>query len=438
VNNVNDLRLALSEEVRRLQPPAGLESRVLRQALGTSLAAGPATPAARRNGLRPISQSIETPRLMAIVAVLLALAIVASLVFAARALHLVGFVPAGNGPVGQGQVVTPVDFQCSLPVTVELSPYASVQIELPGGMVSHESIGPANFSFPSTYDVQAGRWVPVARSAISPDGRSWAYGTGMLEGGGRNGTLHVVDAVTGKDMQLWSGTGGAAVLGFLSTGVYFVETGASGPSSTLWVVDPARPGSGRAIGAMPSNASWDASSVFGPLGGFALMHASSGYANAVERMDLSGNVTTWFTNSVGATPTTFLGVDAQGHPIIAMNPAKPLNLPDGSMVYRGAQDEPGRVLLLTGPNQFVVIADGSNISFRPTSAIGDSHGVWFGERGSIWLYQVGTGLREVFAMPPALFPEPPMKKLPPDFPSPPPPTPGAPSGAGLTIIGPCT
>jgi hypothetical protein len=33
VNTVNDLRLALSDDVRRLQPPAGLEARVLQQAL---------------------------------------------------------------------------------------------------------------------------------------------------------------------------------------------------------------------------------------------------------------------------------------------------------------------------------------------------------------------------------------------------------------------
>jgi hypothetical protein len=420
VNTVNDLRLALSEEVRRLQPPPGLESRVLRQAFSTPVAAGPASPAARHNRTRPISQPLETPRLMAIVAVLLALAIIASLVFAARALHLVGFVPAGHGPVGQGQVVTSVDFQCSLPVTVELYPSASVQIQLPGGAVSHESIDPANSSFPSSYDVQAGRWLPVARSAISPDGRSWAYGTGMLEGGGQNGTVHVVDPVTGKDQQLWSGTGGAAVVGFLSTGLYFLETGPTGPPSTLWVVDPARTGSGRAIGTLPSNASWDASSVFGPLGGFAFVRGSSGDPISVERIDLGGNVTTWFTSPVGPTPTTFLGLDAQGRPIIASGQANP------------------RVLLLTGPSTFVVIADGSNIAFSPSSAMGDAHGVWFGERGSIWLYQVGTGLREVFAMPPALFPEPPLKKFPPGFPSPPPPTPGTPNGAGLTVIGPCT
>jgi len=431
VNTVRDLRLALSEEVRRLQPPDGLEARVLQQAL--------ADRRATHGGIRsPLPHSIEAPRVMALVASVLALAIIVSLLLAARALHLVGFVPANRGVVGLETAVTPVDFQCSLPVTVDIYPNASVQIQLPGGIVSNQSVEPVDLYFKGSYDVPAGKWVPVARSAVSPDGRSWAYGTGMLEGAGQSGTVHVVEAATGKDIQVWSGTGGAAVVGFLSTGVYFFETGQPGVSK-LWVVDPARSGSGRVIGALPLMGSWDASAVFGPLGGFALVRASNGYPNNVVRIDLSGNVTTWFTSPVGPGPITFLGLDSQGHPIIAMDPAKPQFLRDGSMAYRGVQDEQGRILLLTGPNQFVEIADGSNIYFRPTSAIGDSHGVWFGEPGSIWLYQAGTGLRKVFAMAPSLFPTPTQKVIPGlPSPSPGPHSTDRRSGVGLTVIGPCS
>jgi photosystem II stability/assembly factor-like uncharacterized protein len=105
VNTVTDLRHALSEEVRRMQPPAGLEARVLHQALRSSEAVDSAPRAGRRSAIRTQeSKSTEAPRLMALVAALLAIAIVVSLVFAARALHLVGSVPASPGPAGPGKL----------------------------------------------------------------------------------------------------------------------------------------------------------------------------------------------------------------------------------------------------------------------------------------------------------------------------------------------
>jgi hypothetical protein len=105
VNTITDLRQALSEEVRRLQPPAGLETRVLHQALRSSEAVDSAPHVGRRGAIRPReSRSTEAPRVMALVAAVLAIAIVVSLVFAARALHLIGSVPASPGPAGPGKL----------------------------------------------------------------------------------------------------------------------------------------------------------------------------------------------------------------------------------------------------------------------------------------------------------------------------------------------
>ncbi len=103
MNTVKDLRQALSEEVRRMQPPTGLETRV-HQALRSSLADVPARRSGRRGpfGSRE-SESVESPRLIALVAALLAIAIVISLVFAARALHPTGEVPVKPGPPGGDQ-----------------------------------------------------------------------------------------------------------------------------------------------------------------------------------------------------------------------------------------------------------------------------------------------------------------------------------------------
>jgi hypothetical protein len=59
------------------------------------------------------------------------------------------------------------------------------------------------------------------------------------------------------------------------------------------------------------------------------------------------------------------------------------------------------------------------------------------------LYEAATGLRAVFAVPSSLTEPPQPSPNPSKFPngivpSPPPPTPGEPSGYELTVIGPCT
>lgn len=452
MNTVKDLRHALSEEVKRLQPPAGLETRVLQLALRPSAAVVPAHRAGRGGAVRSWkSKSTEAPRLMALVAALLVVAIVLSLVFAARALHLISTVPADHRPVPRGLVVKNVDFPCLLPTT-GLDPMTKlfVQVQLPGGVVLGKSNAASDLKLPTafardfaaanaawnptndSYDVQAGQWVPAFPQAISPDGRSWAYATGALSG--HNGTVHVVDVASGSDRQLYSGAGAATLLGFLSSGIYFVDgdPAAQAPSGygSVWVVDPAHSDFPRKIGPYPfRDLGVPGEPALGAAGAFAVNVPLGAYADRVERMDLTtGDVTTWFTSSIGPAQMKLLGLDAQGRPIIAIGPAN--------------QGNPFRVLLLTGPNRFVEIADGSNTNFRPDSATGDSHGIWFSEPGSIWLYQAATGLRVVFAVPSSLSPTSPSpnpNKFPNGIaPSPAPPTPGEPSGYELTVIGPCT
>lgn len=111
MSTVSELRRVLSEEVRRLEPPAGLEARVLQLALReTRTQAKPPRPPRR----------VALPRLMGVVAAILAMAIVVSLIFAARALHLVGAAPANRGQhaevqqKAQIQIRAPFDLgQCS-------------------------------------------------------------------------------------------------------------------------------------------------------------------------------------------------------------------------------------------------------------------------------------------------------------------------------------
>jgi hypothetical protein len=353
----------------------------------------------------------------ALVALIVGGSIIVSLILARNNATLTG--PANTGVVGQGVIVSQVNFRCNLPVNVGYSPAVFVQVQLPGGMVVNRSDPPSSDLYPvSSYDVQAGRWIPVLPSAISPDGRFWAYGTGVTGGsGGPSGSVHSVDLVTGKDSQVWSGPGGAQVFGIVANTIYFEQlTGDAGPTY-LWAVDRSRAGSAHRIAAVP--AGWNSSRIaVGPAGAFNVRSAADGSSGSLERMDLnSGTVTTWFATSAGV--VSLLGLDAQGRPVIAVS---------GS---------PGaRVLLLTGQNRSVQIADGSNVSFQPKSAQADSHGIWFGEPGSIWLYQPNVGLREVFAMPQSLFPAPPTKQVP-GLTMPTPPV-GTPSGAEMEVIGSCT
>jgi len=166
-------------------------------------------------------------------------------------------------------------------------------------------------------------------------------------------------------------------------------------------------------------------------------------------MDLNdGSLSTWFTAAEG-TSLSIAGIDSQGHPILTVMPTPrmvaPPNSPGGQVTPPAdvIYPPPPRVLLLTGPNQTVEIADGSNSEFRPSSVIGDRHGIWFNSPGSLWLYRQG-GLTKVADIPASLFPQPTpppgaasrnVATPPPNFPSPPP---GFPTGALLALAGPCT
>lgn len=99
MNTVKELREALAEEVRRLQPPPGLESRVLRQALH-SITADSTRGGSRRDAIRPWQSRRRGPlpagvrALRAVAAVLLILVIVVGIFLGGRVLRDWGTVPA--------------------------------------------------------------------------------------------------------------------------------------------------------------------------------------------------------------------------------------------------------------------------------------------------------------------------------------------------------
>ncbi|HKF18613.1 MAG TPA: hypothetical protein VKF14_15660 [Candidatus Dormibacteraeota bacterium] len=408
------------------------------------------------------------------VAVLLALTVVAGLMFVRRpgATH-----SASTGHlVGALNVTTQLGFQCTLPVQGYLT---EARISLPDGAVFVDQVqqqGKGTAQYGSVY--AGGKWVPVPRAWLSPDSKSYAYITNTtgVPGQPQTATLYVHDIARGTDRKLWSGTGYTQMIGWGPGGVYFTlqpaAAGLPGARNTneVWVVAPANPSAVHRVGPNPpqpaptseadlpifqfgtriaGDQAWTVKVGIpkGPIppgGGNVARNPSE-----VIRMDLKdGSVSTWFTAAEG-TSLNIAGLDSQGHPILTVMPTPKIMPPPASpggqvtpsadMIY----PSPPRVLLLTGPNQTVEIADGSNSAFRPSIAMGDSHGIWFNSPGSLWIYRQGS-LAKVAEIPAGLFPlptpppnapTPNIAKPPPNFPSPPP---GFPTGVSLALVGPCT
>src|ERR1700730_3994723 len=91
-----------------------------------------------------------------------------------------------------------------------------------------------------------------------------------------------------------------------------------------------------------------------------------------------GGTVTWWDKTLPAL-VILLGFDRDGHPILAIS------------------GFPERYVLLTSPNKEAEITgDARAAEFAPVSALGDSHGVWFGDlQGVVWLWIAGQGLTRV-------------------------------------------
>ena len=183
MSTIKDLRKALAENANRLQPPAGLESRVIQLALRSSPTVDRAPRARRSEIIRPArSETVVAPRLLTVVAALLAVLIVVSLVLAARALHPKSTAPAHPGPL-------PTALIPSDPIPPSLAA---------NGWIAYSTDGRT----PGATDVTTGSDIYLVRvgvkprlvarrdggkirnvcPAFSPDGRRLAYGVEAREG----------------------------------------------------------------------------------------------------------------------------------------------------------------------------------------------------------------------------------------------------------------
>lgn len=330
--------------------------------------------------------------------------------------------------------VTGVDFRCRLPV---LAGASGGFISFPDGAVTIDRAVSLDFNkgaFGYTYDAQVGKWEPVPRSALSPDGRSYAYLAQIsgVPGQMTSMSLHTHEIVSGKDRLLWEGSGspmGSNTVTWLPGGIYFSAVllptgdlqGLAFPS--VYVADPNQPGTPRRVGPNPppqppttGQTSYSIPDMFTLVGGGAAWGMGNRIPKETQspdmpptpgtfgpdrilRMDLrDGSVSTWYTVS-GADLVALVGLDAQGRPILALYQPPTLK--------SGADGPPvARILLLTGAGQTADITSGSADFRLGSQPWADSHGIWFGSWNSIWLYTQSGGLRQVATIPSGLFPSP--------------------------------
>src|SRR5229473_2645792 len=193
--------------------------------------------------------------LASVLAGLLALGVVGGLLYYRYSVH-----PPQGAKVGS-LTVTGVDFSCRLPVIAGAS---GAFISFPDGAVTIDHKVAIDFykgGYGYTYDGQVGKWVPVPRSALSPDGRSYAYmaQTTGVPGQMSSTSLHTHEIASGKDRVLWEGSGSAMGpnITWLPGGIYFSAvlfpaSGPAGPSfPAVYVADPNNPGTPRRVGPNP-------------------------------------------------------------------------------------------------------------------------------------------------------------------------------------------
>jgi hypothetical protein len=261
----------------------------------------------------------------------------------------------------------------------------------------------------ATYDRAVNRWLPVAPGSISPDGLSFAYaeydlatpaggGTAHMTGAlATTGRVRVVDARTGADHVVFSGSPTFWVDGFTHDGVYLSQvtlTMDGAFASGLFLLNAAGgmpqpvPGGDRPM----DRTGWRVEGGFAWGSDFANGGGITG-GNQIVSLDLkSGEIRAWtsWPEGVGA---EVIGLDARGQPIVgALQAYSTSSGPSPAM--QGIQ-----VLRLSpsGAATIVYRSTDPNASLPVGPAFSDGHGAWLGASppSSVWLLTAEDVLNRV-------------------------------------------
>lgn len=252
---------------------------------------------------------------------------------------------------------------------------------------------PPQLTLDYSYDHATGRWLAVSRAAVAPDGLHYAYAeydpppANSRLTIGANGRVHVVDLRTGVDRVIYRGAPTFAVVDFSAGGLYLAGFQASIAGSGRYGLYLMNPATGTFQLVPGSNVRLDG-------GGWRLLNgdaawgtrfsgvAGMGSGNELFRLDLkTGNLVRWL--AVPADHVLFiLGFDASGRPLVASML--------GSVVTGQSSDT--SVSVVAAPGRATRIFTSTDVG-PGDGGVTDSHGIWMGGAGAVWLYQPGSGIR---------------------------------------------
>ena len=306
---------------------------------------------------------------IALVAAVIAVAVVATLLFAARTLHLPR--PLDSAPGGTNAVVD--GLHCKLPVYTNGVQKSGGFISFPDGkFVADKSSGvvtPGDGAwFGLTYDVAVKGWLPVPKTWVSPDGTVYFF----AEPVSGNNKMFEVNAQSGVSAEL-----GIAPLGYgwqviaVTSDYVFAKLLMS--HAGVYIMPISSPYSQERY--IPDGF-WTAA-----YGDYAFGTTVPG-GGAIQRIDARNQITgtppvgaePWFNKSGSA---EILGFDGSGNPVI----------------WTGAD-----LWIATGPDQATRISSSPPLAI-PTSQssplygtdapVSDTHGLWFSTTDGIYLYANG-------------------------------------------------
>src|SRR5712692_7362159 len=275
---------------------------------------------------------------------------------------------------------------CRLPVTWQVTDGQAVATKRGFMSFRDKTVTEDPSALPGSvfYDRAFAKWLPVPRTAVSVDGKRFAYGEGNAYQN-TGGKLHVVDVATGGDTVIYSGGTVYNVVDFAVEGIYITAAAPEGYPRGLWLEKPTG-GSPQLISTsivapmVGGGAAWgvhfnNADPSPGPGG-------IEGPFNEVVRVDLSsGSTTTWIYRP-GST-LYVLGFDRRGDLVV-------------SVAYAGtSNDVTGHTYelwLVASATAASPLSTGSGAQVPLVLGAVDDDGVWFyaqyvsASSSTVWLY----------------------------------------------------
>jgi hypothetical protein len=301
--------------------------------------------------------------------------------------------PALSSPAtdSSGQLrLTTVDFNCSLPVYSYTGPrLIDATIALPTLKTSPGGEGGYY------YDRQVGRWLPVGRPAVSPNGLRYAYTEGWSLIPPVAPRVHIVDAATGNDIRVVTmpDVQPYGVTDFTSTAIYLVMA-YEGVGPGVWRLDPSTGVVTKVSDGFyrPAGAAW--AGAVDPRDPNPTTSGMDGkpQPNRIDRTDGAAPVTWFYKPGYAVYFVAFAANEALLVQATAEDNSHAMYRTEFWLVAA-----PGKQTKLAGfdgnlqpPSPYLDLSSGF------TSAIADVHGIWIGSEHSLYLVRPNGQILRVY------------------------------------------